>query len=87
MTIDIVTTLADSGPGSLCATLADAQPGDTITFAAALAGNTAIGGNGVSSECLGEVRLRRAADGATLRGAATVALASETGRPPFCRGM
>jgi hypothetical protein len=42
MTIDIVTSLADSGAGSLRAVLAGAQAGDHIIFASALAGGTIV---------------------------------------------
>ena len=38
----IVTTISDSGPGSLRQAIADTAPGDTITFAAALSGQTII---------------------------------------------
>jgi predicted outer membrane repeat protein len=38
----IVTTTSDSGPGSLRQAIADAAPGDTITFAADLSGQTIL---------------------------------------------
>lgn len=38
----IVTTTSDSGPGSLRQAIADAAPGDTITFAPSLSGQTIV---------------------------------------------
>jgi hypothetical protein len=42
----IVTNLADNGPGTLRQVIANAEPGDTITFAPSLSGKTTILTNG-----------------------------------------